>query len=47
MKLKLQARSTTFVSWPLVIEALSSGVYRLDLDIDDTTVWRAYFRVSD
>ncbi len=47
VKLKAQARSVTFLSWPLRVEALPPGVYRLDLELDDTPIWRAYFRVAD
>jgi hypothetical protein len=47
VKLKAWARSATFLWWHLHAEQLPSGVYRLDFDLNDATLWRAYFRVTD
>jgi hypothetical protein len=47
VKLKARARDATFLWWPLHVEQLPTGVYRLDLDLDGVSLWRAYFRVTD
>jgi hypothetical protein len=46
-KLELSPGKMTFFSAPIDLANLASGVYRADVLVDNSTVWRTFFRVTD
>jgi S1-C subfamily serine protease len=47
LKLKLHPRERFVSSWEANISALATGIYRVDMWLDDAPAWGAFFRVTD
>jgi len=46
-KLKLRPGEFAYGSWTVGVGRLPAGMYRLDVVLDDSPVWRAYVRITD